>query len=214
MRQQIYGGPAYSMGDDAMPAAAAQKAAAERELRSMVSSLRKWLKYRSANDAVASGKRKAKVPPAVMMEQLRVSRDWEGEQKIANHLYVLLSEAYDSQQLPSPDLSQDPNAAVKLAVIAVRGNPSTTVAGPQAQGLAPIIVLPLVIGGVLLLGFTSYIRTQADLQAEKERYQCIQSGGCTDYGFWLKVGGIAALAWFAWEKAGLKEYFEKKRRSI
>jgi hypothetical protein len=46
---------------------------------------------------------------------------------------------------------------------------------------------------------TTVIRTMAEVAEEKERLACVQAGACTDYGFWLKAGGVAALVWVAWQ---------------
>lgn len=196
----IYSGPMYAMGDEKV---ALTKEQAELELKRMIGSLRGWLKYRSINNEVAAGKRKARIPPGLAKKMLAKNRDWALEQDIANQLYLLLSEIYDPQQLPQPDVAKDPDAAVKLATIVISGklpNPAT----PTPQGIAPLIIIPLVIGGVVLLGFTSYIKTKADEAKERERIQCIRDGACTDYGFWLKAGAVVFLGWFAWEKMNLK----------
>jgi hypothetical protein len=172
----------------------------------MVSSLKGWLKYRTINNEVAAGKRKARVPAKIAREMLSRNRDWGLEQDLASQLYLLLSEIYDPQALPNPDVSKDPDAAVRLAKIAISGKlPDPT--GEQPQGIAPIVIIPLVIGGVVLLGFTSYIKTKADEAKERERIQCIRDGACTDHGFWLKAGAVVFLGWFAWEKMGLKKKF-------
>jgi hypothetical protein len=197
----IYAAPTYAMGADAD--VADTKAKAERELHRMIGSLKGWLKYRGINNEVAAGKRKARIPASIAAKMLVRNRDWQLEQDLASHLYLLLSEIYDPQQLPSPDVSADPDAAAKLARIVIAGklpDPS----GAQPQGIAPLVIIPLVIGGVILLGFSTYIKSKADEAKERERLQCIRDGACTDYGFWLKAGAVVFLGWFAWEKMGLK----------
>jgi hypothetical protein len=52
---------------------------------------------------------------------------------------------------------------------------------------------------------TTAIKTAADVAKDKEEKACIQAGACTDYGFWLKAGGVTALLWLAWRELGLRE---------
>jgi hypothetical protein len=122
---------------------------------------------------------------------------------MATQLYELLSATIGPEGLPSPELSKDPDATVRLAQIALNGTPLSEAASPQAQGILPLLI---VAGGVVLVA-SSAISSMADLAAEKERIKCIQSGACTDYGFWLKVGAVGFVGWFAWEKLGFKKKF-------
>jgi hypothetical protein len=195
----IYAAPNYAMGD--APVTAVEKLRAEVELGKMRSSLRGWLKYRSLNNAVAEGRAKSKVPPGLAKKMLDTSRDWPLEQKLAKQLYVLLSEVFDSQMLPDP---RDPDAAAKLAEIAIAGKLSSEAQGAQAQGFFWMWPAVIVVGGVLFT-IVFKIRSDAALAEEKERLECIKLGACTDYGFWLKVAGVGVIAWLAWDKFGLRE---------
>lgn len=210
------GRPYESLGEDqaiaaksnAEAAAAAAEfdtvAAAKRELAKMKSALKSWLKYRQRVDEVATGKRKGKVPPGLAAKMM--SRDYEGEKKLAKDLWVLLSEMYDTQSLPDPN---QPNAAVALAKITIAGELGKNTEGPQAQGFIPILIVT--VGAVLLLSITTFIKNRAEVQKEKERLECIKVGACTDTGKWVKIAVVGAAVWFAWEKLGVKEWVAKKR---
>lgn len=184
------------------------RAAARRELARMKRSLKSWLKYRRRNDRVARGEVKARVPAYLAARTLQRDRDYAGEQKLADDLYVLLSQLHDPSQLPVPDVAADPNAAVKLATIAITGTLGAEAPGPQAQGIIPLVILTA--GGVLLLTATSFISNRAEVQKEKERLKCIRDGACTDYGFWLKAASVAVLGYFIWEKTGVGKKVKQK----
>ncbi|MFQ5937469.1 MAG: hypothetical protein ACE5LB_13785 [Acidiferrobacterales bacterium] len=177
-----------------------QKAAAARELARMRRSLKGWLKFRQINDDVAAGKIKARIPTFLAQKTLHRDRDYAGEQKLADDLYLLLSRIYDPKTLPSANVSKDPNAAVKLALIAINDKPPEV---KTATGIWPILILT--VGAVFLFTITSYISNRAEVQKEKERTKCIQSGACTDYGFWLKAAGVIVVGYFVWEKLGVGE---------
>lgn len=166
------------------------------ELDRMKGSLRSWLKYRTLNDAVVAGTAPTRKPREFASEVITRSRDWAGEQRLASQLNVLLRESFPSAKIPAANVTADPNAAVKLALIAING-PGPESTSPTAQGI--VWLWPVLIVGGLLLAVTTAIKTAADVQKDKEEKICIASGGCTDYGFWLKAGGVAALAWVAWE---------------
>lgn len=170
------------------------------ELDRMKRSLASWLKYRKLNDAVAAGSAPTKKPLAYAQTVIAQSRDWGAEQKLAKQLHVLLAESFPGAQLPDPDVQKNPEAAVQLALMAING-PGTATSSPVTQDgwMWPV----LIVGG-LLLAVTTVVRTLADVQKEREHNACIQAGACTDYGFWLKAGGVAALVWVAWQM-GLKE---------
>lgn len=191
-------------GSEATKAAAEpdQKGAAVRELARMKNSLKGWLKYRGFNDEIASGKRPARVPPGLAKKTLMRDRDWAGEQKLADDLYLMLSMSRDPSTLPAPDVTTDPDAAVKLACIALSEPPGSAVPGPQATGIWPLVLIGTV-GVVVLFTITSFISNRAEVQKEKERIKCINDGGCTDYGFWLKTAGVLVVGYFAWEKLGI-----------
>lgn len=174
------------------------------ELDRMRGALKRWLKFRELNDAIVAGTAPTKKPRALAVEIISQSRDWGSEEKLAKQLYVLLSETMPGVQLPEPNLSVNPQAAVQLAKIAING---VAPSSPQAQG-AIAWWWPAIIVGGLMLTVTTIIRTQADVQKDKEEKACIAAGGCTDSGFWLKAGGIAALVYVAWQM-GLGERVKK-----
>lgn len=177
-------------------------AAARRQVAKMRRSLKGWLKYRLINDEVAAGRIKAtKMPQNVAAAEALAMRDWAGEQRLADELHELLSQIHDPASLPRPDVMSDPKAAVKLAEIAIGAPAGTDVSAPEAQGILPLIILT--VGGLGLLTITSIISSRADVQKEKEHLECIKSGACTDFGFWLKAASVVVLSWFAWEKLGI-----------
>lgn len=174
-------------------------AKAKAELGKMRGSLAAWLRYRKMNDEVAMGKRPSKLPANAALAWMSQERDWAAEQKLAIQLHTLLSELSPDAALPSPDVQANPQAAVQLATIAING--PTALARPEAQGF--LFMWPVIIVGGLLLAVTTAIKSQADVAKEKEHYACIRAGACTDYGFWLKVGGVAAAGWFVWTQTGV-----------
>lgn len=174
---------------------------ARRELDRMLGSLKGWLRYRTLNDQVAAGKAPSKLPAKVAAQAVSAERDWTTEQKLANQLYLLLGELHPDAKLPNPSVAQNPDAAVQLALIAIKG--PTALAAPAATGI--VWMWPVLIVGGLLLAVTTAIRSMADVAKEKERLACVRAGACTDYGFWLKAGGLVMLGWFAWTQTGLRE---------
>jgi len=214
----VYGSPAYQLGDEELVAAAAnapitkdQAAQAKLELKRMQGALRSWLKYRTINDKIAAGqaehipnpllKRPGTFAPPAAAMLLRLSNDRAArESALAKNLYALLSEVFDSSQLPSP---QDRNAAVSLARIAVGGKlPGDR--SPEAAGFIWLWPLVVVIG-VVAFTISQKIKSDAAAAAEHERIECIKAGKCTDTGFWMKFGAIAVVGWIAWDKMGLRE---------
>jgi len=169
---------------------------AKLELDHMKRSLQSWLKYRTLNDAVAAGTAPTKKPRRYAATVVTQSRDWAGEQRLANQLAVLLAESFPDAKIPDANVTSNPQAAVQLAQIAING-PGPTASSPEAQGF--VWLWPVLIVGGLLLAVTTAIKTAADVAKDKEEKACIEAGACTDYGFWLKAGGIAALAWVAWQ---------------
>jgi hypothetical protein len=213
---RIYGSPDYSMG--AVPATNVQatKKQAEAALKQMQHGLKSWLKVRKRMDGYVVGQvrapelfRRAKpLPPAVVAKTLRADR-YRDEQDLAETLYSLLTECgADAASLPAPDVAKDPDAAAKLAVIAINGKTPSEVASPAAQGFV-WFVLAIPVAGVVLV-ISQMIKSKADVVMQKEQLRCIESGGCTDYGFWLKVGAIAVTAWLAWDKFGVREAVQKR----
>lgn len=197
--------------EQAITTTAVKKAAAE--LESMKSSLRGWLKYRELNDAVLAGTATTKIPPGIAKKFVEQNRDPAVEAELANRLHVLLTELMPGQQLPS---AQGYGAAVQLAKIALAGGATPSPMGGVLSATGHPWLWPVLIVGGLLLAVTTAVKTAADVAKERERYACIQAGACTDYGFWLKAGGIAALGWFAWTQLGVGDVVKgalKKRRS-
>lgn len=190
-----------------------QKAAAE--LARMRGALTGWLKYRSLNDQVMAGTARVR-KPLPYAQHVVSQRDMAVEQDLATKLAALLGAVMPGQPLPNADLHDNPQAAVQLAQIALRGG--SVVSSPTATGSIlgggghPWLWPALIVGG-LLLTVTTAIKTAADVAKDREEKACIEAGACTDYGFWLKAGGAVALAWFAWEKMGLREVFTKKGKS-
>lgn len=199
------------MGMD-VPETPKSREQAKAALRSMQGSLKGWLKYRRIMDGAAKGGRTPPVlfrrptakpvPVSVLQKTLRGER-LQDEQFLADNLYVLLQECgMDPAVLPNSNVFQDPEAAVKLTEIAIGAKCSTETSAPQAQGVFWLLLIP--VAGVVLV-ISAIIKNRADVAKEKERIRCIQSGHCTDYGFWLKVGSIAAVGWLAWDKFGVRE---------
>jgi hypothetical protein len=190
-----------------------QQAAAE--LAKMRGALASWLKYRTINDGVMAGTARVRKPLAYA-QRVVAQRDLAVEQDLAIKLSALLSALLPGQSLPSSDLSVNPDGAVQLAQIALTG--ASTVSSPSPTGNIlsagghPWLWPVLIVGGLLLVATTA-IKSAADVAKDQEEKACIEAGACTDYGFWLKVGGVVAIAWFAWEKLGIKHTFEKKGRS-
>ncbi len=171
------------------------------QLDRMRSSLASWLHYRTLNDKVATGLVPSKFPVAYAKKVMLEERDWATEQKLAARLHVLLTEVLPGAVLPTPSIDTNPNAAVQLAQIAITGE--AALAAPTTQGfIPPTMIWPLAIVAGLLLAVTTVVTSMADVAKEKERLKCVQSGACTDYGFWLKAGGIAMLAYVAWTYLG------------
>jgi hypothetical protein len=207
----IYSPPSYSMGADeaiSVPASAeVDPARAKAELSAMKSSLKKWLSWRKKSDSVAEGKIKPKKGRAIghLKQKWRAERLC-GEQAMADKLYHLLSQVFDPAALPEADVAKDPDAAVKLAVIAVSGKLPTEATQPEEQGFIWMWPLVLVLG---VVGFvlTSKIRAEAEIEMEKERTRCIQEAGwfaCDELAL-VKVGAIGIGAFFIYSK-----FFRKK----
>ncbi len=197
--------------EQGMTTTAVRNAAAE--LEKMKSSLRGWLKYRELNDAVLAGTARTKLPPGIAKKFVEQSRDPAVEAELANRLHVLLTELMPGQPLPP---AQGYGAAVQLAKIALAGGATPAPMGGILSATGHPWLWPVLIVGGLLLAVTTAVKTAADVAKERERYACIQAGACTDYGFWLKAGGITVLAWFAWKELGVGDAVRgalKKRRS-
>lgn len=199
---RIYGGPSYQMGatDATAPITTATVRKAKAALLVMRASLGRWLNYRITNDRTG------------VTQDLAAKRAVT-EQRIATKLYSLLCEVFDSTALPSPDVSANPNAAVELAQIAMSGQLPSSQSSPGAQGFSWVWPVVAVVGIVAFVIITK-INSDADLAAQQEHDACIQSGACTDYGFWLKAGGVAMIAWLAWDKFGLRELATRKRKRL
>lgn len=183
------------------------------ELARMQGALASWLKYRTLNDQVFAGVARVRKPLAYA-QRVVAQRDMAVEQDLAVKLSALLSALMPGQSLPSADLSSNPQGAVQLAQIALAGpslsSPSAT-GGFLSAASHPWLWPVLIVGGLLLVTTTA-IKTAADVAKDQEEKACIEAGACTDYGFWLKVGGVVAIAWFAWEKLGVRHAFDRKGR--
>jgi hypothetical protein len=201
---------------------------AKAELRAMRRSLKGWLSSRRKNDLIAAGhaaeiptplfKRPGTRPPLAPTppERLAAQR-YEYEQPLAEELHVLLSEVFDASQLPDPDLSKDPDAAVKLAQIAISGALPGEAVAEGATGLIWLWPAAIMVGAVMYTISVS-VRSKADVAKHKADKECVMSGKCTDVGFWLKMASIAVIGWIAWDKLGVREKVQeftgakKKRR--
>lgn len=170
------------LGADAGAISPSEKAQADREIRRMRSALEKWLKYRLLLGTPASD-----ITPV--------------ELRLGKRLHVLLREMFDASQLP-PESN-----VIQLAKIAIAGklspNELTTSTGMGALGFVWLWPAVAVVGLVLMTVVTK-IKTDAEDAADARQKECIMAGKCTDTGFWIKVGGVALVAWLAWEKLGLK----------
>lgn len=158
-----------------------------------------WLKFRQMNDEVLAGVRATKVPLERARQLIAQQRDPRIEQRLADHLYALLAEVMPDAQLPQPS----PATVVELAQAVITGQLPSLSPGPQ--GSAHPWMWPAIIVGGLLLAATTAIGAWADVAKTREEYACIQAGACTDYGFWLKAGGVIALGWFVWTQTGVKD---------
>lgn len=200
----------------AITAPEVQKAA--RELAKMRASLSSWLQFRTLNDRVLSGTAAVRKPLPYAQRVVAAARSPAAEQDLASKLHALLSVVMRGQPLPDPDLRTNPSAAVDLARIALMGGASAgspAAMGGIFSGGHPWLWPALIVGG-LLLTVTTAIKTAADVAKDQEEKACIEAGACTDYGFWLKAGGVVAILWFAWREMGGKEFVHsltKKGRS-
>lgn len=211
----IYTAPSYAMGSTDTPS---DKQRAEAALRQMQRSLRGWLTYRRRMDNYVAGRvtppmlfRRAKpLPPSAVAATLRRDR-YRGEQDLADTLHALLVETgCPAAALPASNVASDPDAAVKLAEIALAGKCPSEATVMQATGIV-WFALAIPIAGVVLV-ISQMIKSKADVEKERERLRCIEAGACTDSGFWLKVGAIAVTGWLAWDKFGLREAVEKRTK--
>jgi len=194
-----------------------QVSKATAELASMRRSLAGWLKYRTINDGVLAGTVATRKPKGYAQRAIAGARDTASEQDLADKLSTLLAEIMPDVQLPNADLRSNPHGAVQLAQIALNGSAPVMTTAPSATGATHPWLWPVLIVGGLLLGVTTAIKSAADVAMTKEQTACIEAGACTDYGFWLKAGGIAMLAWFAWRELGVgdvvKSVIKSKRRT-
>jgi len=188
------------------------------ELAKMRRSLKSWLKYRTLNDAVLAGQVVPKKPIGYAQRTITARRDMSLEQDMASQLSTLLATVMPGVTLPNSNVAANPDAAVQLATLAINGSNTTAPAAtggffsvPSHPWLWPV----LIVGGVLLM-VTTAIKSSADVAKDQEQTACIEAGACTDYGFWLKAGGIVALSYFAWNALGVgdlvRSYIQPKRR--
>jgi hypothetical protein len=169
------------------------------ELRLMKRSLAKWMRYRAINTTRGT--------PVVRT----------AEQNLATKLSVLLGTMFPTATLPSANLTTNPQGAVQLANIALTGSvpiaPTTSTTPAAMSGLVPAATHPwlwpvLIVGGLLVVIVIS-ITSAANLASQQEQDACIESGACTDYGTWLKWGGIAMIAYVAWNQFGVGDAVRK-----
>lgn len=187
--------------------------AAAAELARMRSALASWMKVRSLNDQVMAGTVSTRKPLSYAQRVVASSRDMAAEQDLADKLHALLEVVMKGVTLPSADLRSNPNGAMQLAQVALTGG--AAISSPTSTdglfgGGHPWLWPVLIVAGVLLT-ITTAIRTVADVAKDREEKACIEAGACTDYGFWLKAGGVALIAWFAWKEMGLKDLLKKGR---
>jgi hypothetical protein len=163
-----------------------EKARAELEIKLMRGELAKWLKYRTLLGT----------PPTDILPV---------ERRLGQRLFVLLSEMFDAQTLPSAA------SPIALAQIAISGKLPTETVSPSAQGIVWLWPAVAVVGLVLVTVIMK-VRSDAADAADARRVQCIEAGKCTDTGFWLKLGGVMLVAWLAWDKFGLREAVERRTK--
>lgn len=178
------------------------------DLAKMRGSLSSWLRYRTLNDRVLAGTATVRKPLAYAQRVVSGARDMALEQDLATKLHALLEVVLPGQQLPDADLGMNPTGAVQLAQVALMGG--AVVSTPPATGGlftagAHPWLWPVLIVGAVLITITTAIKTAADVAKDSEEKACIEAGACTDYGFWLKAGGILAVGWFAWTQMGGRE---------
>lgn len=191
----------YAMGrtEYSVPITAASAQQSKRALGKMRGSLKAWLRFRTLNDTSPSTPQLARVRAA-------------NEQVLADQLHELMAEVFDGQSLPSPDLSKNPQGAVELAQLAIAGKLPGEQGAPTAQGFVWLWPTVFIVGAIAYV-IATQITSSADVAKETERYQCIQSGKCTDYGFWLKLAGIVTVGWIVWDKFGAREALTGKRKA-
>jgi len=217
MANLIYSSPSYAMGATQNGDTPNEKRQAEIALKSMRSGLKGWLKVRKRMDEYVAGMVQAPrlfrhpgakpLPPNVVAATLRNDR-YASEQDLAETLYHLLVECgADPSALPKPDVAMDPDAAAKLAAIAINGKTPSEASSPTAQGLVWFVLLIPVAGVVIVL--SQLIKSKADIAKAREERICKESGACTDTGFWLKLASVSVLGWLAWDKMGLREQYKK-----
>ena len=185
------------------------------QLSKMKRELKGWLKYRKINDEIIGGKRASKVSSQYLLKM----RDWDREQRIATRLHLLLSEVFDGQKLPNPDVKADPNAAVKLATIAINGKLPAETSSPQEQGLIWFFWPIAALATIATITILTKISSDAETARERERLECIKAGACTDYGFWIKWASILFMgAWVyknrQWLLGGGKRTVKKVQRRL
>lgn len=187
------GAPYEALGDT-------NEAQARRELAKMRASLKSWRRIRKVNDEIATGKRPRK-------SKSSIPRNWTLEQQLATSLYGLLSQIYDPQLLPDPDIVKNPGAAMQLANIAIDGKLPTEAGAPSAQGIVPLLIGT--VGVVVLLGYIFTVKSKADAAKEEERLRCIREGdlaakiACSEPSSLLVYAGLGYAAYWTWTKGGL-----------
>ena len=137
----------------------------------MKRSLKSWLRYRNLLDDYVAWNRTApmlfrrpgsKPLPARTIEATLSKERLADEQSLASTLHSLLLEVGVAPScLPAPDVASDPEAAVRLAEIAIHGACPSELPTPAAQGLV-WFVLAIPIAGVVLIS-SQLIKRRADV---------------------------------------------------
>lgn len=159
------------------------------ELKVMRGALMSWVQKRAFNDQMG----------------VQVTGRAASEQALADKLHALLQAVMPDAMLPNADVRSNPLAAVQLAQIAITGQVPVMQSSSSMGnvGITQPWLWPVLIVGGLLLAVVTAIRTAADVAKDAEEKACIKAGACTDYGFWLKAGGVVAIGWVAWRELGL-----------
>lgn len=155
---------------------------ASQKLSAMQRSLASWLTRRAKNDQLG----------------IKPANRGQIEANLSADLHALLAELLPGRELPLD--------AVSLARLALQPMQSS----PSAMGGFQLTWPVLIVGG-LLLAIVTAIKSYAEVAEDAEEKACIRAGACTDYGFWLKIGGIAMLGYVAHKNGffdGVKKLFK------
>lgn len=186
------------------------QAQARHELEKMHRLLSDWLVLRRNADAAADGSAPALVTPEQAQDILKRSRDPIAEARLANELRKLLMQVYDPAVVPLDKLD-----AVALADIVVTGQLPTSAASPQAQGIAPMVLLVAFLGFAWLISsvVNGYVRVERD--RERANNCRLYGRECEDSSVWkwIVIGGGVFLLFGGEIKHWLGLARDKARRS-